>query len=305
MEDISNGMKSIIPNTVNLHTLIPCNYSCGFCYAGFSASSRGRIPQFELYEIIRQIADAPVPEGLSRRKVTFAGGEPLLCPTAIEDIAFAKNCGLVTSLVTNGSLLTEDKLERLAGCLDWLVVSIDSLNHQRNLNIGRSSKGKTLSEEDYFKILKKARILGMSTKVNTVVNRVNIAEDFVAFMRKSGPERWKVLQACRIDCENSADFSAWAVSTDEFEAFKQRHSELEKEGIEVVFESDFMIYGSYAMVAPNGCFFDNSTGNYHYSRPIIEVGIEAAFNEMCFSWKTFKARGGDYDYAAVRKEVAQ
>lgn len=298
-------MNSIIPNTVNLHTLIPCNYSCGFCYAGFSASERGRIPQAELHEIIRQIASAPLPQGLSRRKVTFAGGEPLLCPTAIEDIAFAKDCGLVTSLVTNGSLLTEEKLERLSGCLDWLVVSIDSLGHEGNLRIGRASKGNTLSSEDYLRILQEARHLGIATKVNTVVNRVNVGEDFVEFILEAGPERWKVLQACRIEGENSTDFSAWEVSADEFEAFKARHAALTVTGIEVVYESDSMIYGSYAMVAPNGCFFDNSTGEYRYSQPIKEVGIEAAFREIGFSWDTFRERGGDYDYSKGRKEVSQ
>lgn len=299
------GMNSIIPNTVNLHSLIPCNYSCGFCYAAFTASARGRIPQTELHEIIQQIADAPLPQGLRRRKVTFAGGEPLLCPTAIEDIEFARECGLVTSLVTNGSLLTEDKLERLSKCLDWLVVSIDSLSHQGNLKIGRSSKGNTLRVEDYLNILNTARLLGISTKVNTVVNRVNAVEDFVDFMREACPERWKVLQACRIEGENSIDFSAWAITEDEFEAFKTRHSTLAGTGVEVVYESDSMIYGSYAMVAPNGCFFDNSTGEYRYSRPITEVGIEAAFREISFSWETFRERGGDYDYSKGQKEVSQ
>jgi len=242
---------------------------------------------------------------LDRRKITFAGGEPLISPTAIEDIAFAKECGLVTSLVTNGSLLTDEKLAQLAGNLDWLAVSIDSLNHQGNLRIGRSSKGITLSAEDYLNILGKARDLGISTKINTVVNRINAAEDFVDFMQEAQPDRWKVLQACRINGENSQGFSAWEVSPEEFEVFKTRHAALASTGVEVVYESDSMIYGSYAMVAPNGCFFDNSAGEYRYSRPIVEVGIEEAFKEIQFSWETFQARGGDYDYSGTLKEVAR
>jgi len=78
--------------------------------------------------MIRQIGTAPNPPAASPRKVTFAGGEPLLSITVLEDIAHAKRAGLVTSLVTNGSLLTEEKLRHLAPVLDWLTISIDSLN---------------------------------------------------------------------------------------------------------------------------------------------------------------------------------
>lgn len=52
------------------------------------------------------------------------------------------------------------------------------------------------------------------------------------------------------------------------------------------------IYGTYAMVGPNGCFFDNSNGSYRYSRPIASVGIEAAWSEITFSEERFRIRNG-------------
>lgn len=48
-------------------------------------------------------------------KITFVGGEPLLHPLLPELLAAAKGAGLVTSLVSNGSLLTEDWLRRMQG----------------------------------------------------------------------------------------------------------------------------------------------------------------------------------------------
>src|SRR3954470_19629700 len=80
-----------LPPTINLHNLTPCNFKCGFCYAGFASAGRTRIPQTELHEILRQIAEAPLSGGLLRRKVTFAGGEPLLSPTVVEDISHARS----------------------------------------------------------------------------------------------------------------------------------------------------------------------------------------------------------------------
>lgn len=105
---------SSLPPTINLHSLIPCNYRCGFCYAGFASAGRSQIPQVELHEILRQIATVQALPNGSKRKVTFAGGEPLLSPTLIEDLTLAKKLGLVTSLVTNGALLDRDLIASLA-----------------------------------------------------------------------------------------------------------------------------------------------------------------------------------------------
>lgn len=285
-----------LPPTINLHSLIPCNYKCGFCYAGFAAAKRSRIPQTELHEIIRQIGSLPRTHGREARKVTFAGGEPLLSPTALEDIAYTRAQGLVTSLVTNGFLLTEGKIHRLAPTLDWLTISIDSLDENTNLRIGRAARGITLSADDYLAKIQNAQALGIRVKLNTVVNQANATEDFNAFVRAARPRRWKLFQATRIAEENGDDFDRWAISEETFRAFVDRHADLSREGVVLVPETQTDIYGTYAMVGPNGCFFDNSQGTYRYSRPIVSVGIEAAWAEITFSAERFRERQGDYDF---------
>ncbi len=109
------GMNQIIPHTVNIHSLIPCNYRCGFCYAGFPGIKQKQMPQAELHSILRVLADAPLPDRCDRRKITFAGGEPMLSKTIVEDIHYAHSLGLVTSLVTNGSLLSLETIKKLGG----------------------------------------------------------------------------------------------------------------------------------------------------------------------------------------------
>lgn len=51
---------------------------------------------------------------------------------------------------------------------------------------------------------------------------------------------------------------------------------------------------SYLMVDPHGRFFQNSLltpgQGYAYSRPILEVGAEAAFAQMAFDTARFSAR---------------
>jgi hypothetical protein len=43
-----------------------------------------------------------------------------------------------------------------------------------------------------------------------------------------------------------------------------------------------MIRGSYIMVDPQCRFFDSTRGAHHYSRPILKVGMDAAFAEVDF-----------------------
>lgn len=292
------GMKtSSLPPTVNIHSLVPCNYGCGFCYAGFASASRSRIPQIELHEILHQVGAVSRLPGRAPRKVTFAGGEPLLSPTAVEDIAFARNQGLVTSLVTNGSLLTAQKLHDLAPSLDWLTISVDSLDDNTNRRIGRAARGVTMSAAEYLARIQTAHELGIRVKLNTVVNQANVTEDFHGFIRAARPSRWKLLQATRIAEENGDVFDRWGISDEAFRAFVARHADLSLDGVVVVPETQADIYGTYAMIGPNGCFFDNSKGTYRYSRPIVTVGIEAAWAEITFSAERFHARQGDYDPA--------
>jgi radical S-adenosyl methionine domain-containing protein 2 len=286
----------ILPLTINLHSTIPCNFHCGFCYAGFPSVNRKSIPQAELHEILRQIASVPMPAGRNARKVTFAGGEPLLSPTLVDDVTYAKQLGLVTAIVTNGSLLSSRDLKNLAPNLDWLTISIDSLVPETNMRIGRAFRGKTLSAADLLWRFEQARALGVRTKINTVVCRHNHKEVFTAFIRDAKPLRWKVLQVTLIAGENDSCFGDWALSDGDFHAFIARHVHLKAEGITLVPETQEDLYGTYAMVGPNGCFYDNSKGSYIYSRPITEVGIERAFEEIRFSEERFERRQGDYNF---------
>src|SRR3954471_15802972 len=115
-----------LPETINIHLTRACNFACRFCYAGFAECSPGRIPPDGLRLMLEAIGRAePPPEG-RKRKVNFAGGEPLSYPGLPEVAGFCKELGLVTSVVTNGSLLSRGMLARFAGALDICAVSMDS-----------------------------------------------------------------------------------------------------------------------------------------------------------------------------------
>lgn len=79
----------------------------------------------------------------------------------------------------------------------------------------------------------------------------------------------------------------------------ERHQGLENHGIAVVAEDNDDMRGSYAMVDPAGRFFDNVSGGYSYTAPILRAGVDAAWSQVNFSMDRFLDRGGSYDFAAA------
>ncbi len=256
------------------------------------------LPQREMFRVVEAIAAAPLPFGKTVRKLTFAGGEPTLCPWLPELIGHAKSLGLVTMLVTNGSRCTPEFLHRMAPVLDWLTVSIDSLDAELNRAMGRhDSKGNPLSAETYSRILSDAAVFGLRTKINTVVNRINHCEDMSGFIADSGIARWKVLQVMPVKGQNDSHIDLLTTTEAEFHAYVARHWRVAAVGISVVPEPVTAIRGSYAMIDPQGRFFDSSAGHHHYSAPILSIGVALAFAQVSFDRANFEARGGSYDFS--------
>ena len=290
-DEINRNKKLIIPS-VNFHLWEPCNMKCGFCFATFqdvkqTILPKGHLPKEEAIKVIEKLAASGF------EKITFAGGEPTICPWISELIKLAKEKGMTTMIVTNGSKLTDKFLKENLGYLDWIAISIDSLNESTNRSIGRTlSKKKTISETDYREIIERVKSYGYRLKINTVVNRYNFQENLVDFILEAKPERWKVLQSLRIENQNDVKFDEFEISEEEFNFFIENHQSVKS----IVPESNDQITGSYVMIDPAGRFFDNTTGTHMYSKPINEVGVEIAMDEMKYDFTKFMNRGGVYDW---------
>ncbi len=91
-----------LPETVNYHLNKNCNFRCRGCYAAFNdspvAGAGVMLPRDRMFRVVDAVAGAPLPDGRSARKLTFAGGEPTLCSWLPELISHAKSKGLVTML---------------------------------------------------------------------------------------------------------------------------------------------------------------------------------------------------------------
>ncbi len=103
--------------------LIPirrCNLSCTYCneYDDFSKP----VPIEQMLKRVDQLGD------LGTSVITISGGEPLLHPQLDDIFRQMKKRRIVSGLITNGYLLTADRIQKLnqAG-LEWLQISIDNV----------------------------------------------------------------------------------------------------------------------------------------------------------------------------------
>src|SRR5690242_11537533 len=96
-----------------------CNLSCAYCNEYDDVSKP--VPLEEMFRRVDRLA------ALGTAIITQSGGEPLLHPQLDQIIARVRGHGCLAGMITNGYLLTADRIRQLnrAG-LDHLQISIDN-----------------------------------------------------------------------------------------------------------------------------------------------------------------------------------
>jgi radical S-adenosyl methionine domain-containing protein 2 len=263
---------------------------CAHCFARFDDAGHGNLPRDLAIQVVREL-------GRGFERITFVGGEPTLCPWLLDLCFNARDVGMSVGLVTNGWRLAREPayLHRMLPHLDWLGLSIDSLDPAINAQIGRTVRGQTVEIVALQGLARATRDARIFLKVNTVVQRANANEDMRTGLQAIRPDRWKVLQVLPVLGQNDLEYASCAVSRTEFLDFVDRHRDLESAGVVIVPEDHAAMTESYAMVDPAGYAFDNADGRYRYSaRPVHEVGWENAFAEIRLDVARFRERAGDH-----------
>ena len=129
VERDAHGLWQILKGVVStdhplLAHLIPirrCNLACTYCneFDNFSKP----VPADEMLRRVDLLG------ALGTSVITISGGEPMLHPQLDDIIHRMRQRRIVPGLITNGYLLTADRIQRLnrAG-LEWLQISIDNVN---------------------------------------------------------------------------------------------------------------------------------------------------------------------------------
>jgi len=268
------------PISVNWHFWPWCNMKCKFCFATFN-DVKMTLPKDLALQVPKMLKDS------GAEKITFVGGEPMLCPYIGELLEISKSIGLVTKLVSNGTNITENFLENYGRFIDYITLSLDSSSNKIEKEIGRGLG-------DYVDRIKDLSVLikdnSIPLQINTTVTKLNWQEDMNDIISELNPIRWKVFQVLKIDGQNNNLVDEFLISDDEFIVFKQKHQINSR----VIFENNDLMTGSYIMLDPIGRFFDNISGKHQYSESIFSVGVLESFSQIKWIKEKFIQRKGLY-----------
>jgi len=271
-----------VPISVNLPVTDKCNYRCRFCFAKDCFGDDTRI-----LEIPSILADA------GTKKISFEGGEPFLYPKLNDLLKISKKNGLVTSVISNGSLITKDIISETANHLDWLTLSIDSTHEEIEYQLGRGFGNHV---DHIKKVAEWANKLDIKLKLNTVVTKLNLDEDLSKLYSSLRPKRVKLFQVLPIYGLNAAEIQDLLITRSKFEDFVARHLHLNKKDITVISETNQDMMGSYIMILRDGRLFNNHNRRYQYSKHTIFEDIGKALEEVEWDARKFEERGGLYEW---------
>lgn len=275
-------MKKI--HVVNYHITSVCNYHCQYCFVGF----RERMPTKETaFKIVKEIHKFFIKSGVKGGRINIAGGEPLLYPYLTDVINQANSLGLKVSIITNGSLLTEELISVWQGKIETIGISVDAIRDETNKAIGREQRGKSLSMAQLCDIADWIHKYGIKLKINTVVSKLNLHEDMLSLYEKMKPNRLKFL--CMHVLENiNSEATDLKPTREEFESFvaKNRYEYAD----EVIAEVEGSMQNSYLMISPGGNVFLNENGEGKTYGNCLEQDLYEICAELPFDDEKYNLR---------------
>lgn len=140
MKNESDGFRSRpLPKSFVIELTKRCNNHCLYCYMSEGPLNQNSDPQrsgemktAEITDIIARLCDeAPV------ESIALSGGEPLLREDLPEILAFIRNKGVSPVVITNGTLLTREKIAATAGDVTFEITLLSHRQEAHDRLAGR------------------------------------------------------------------------------------------------------------------------------------------------------------------------
>lgn len=162
-----------------------CNQNCKYCHRFLNVKDLS-------YEENLCILNNLEKSGIS--SITWTGGEALLLDGIDKLLKVSYDKGIKNKIITNGKLLTNERIDNIYKYLDSITLSIDSTVSDINDSLGR---GKNHFQEikkilDYIKLKK----YDIKIRINSVVCKNNV-EDFdklVTFLNNYDIYSWRIFK---------------------------------------------------------------------------------------------------------------
>ena len=137
-----------------------CNWDCKFCYANKNVLEGNLKKQKQIISLLSK-------QGI--KEICFSGGEPLLLNYLPELLGFAKRKGLFVHLSTNGSLLNEEIISKIANFIDVLSIPLDGSEQEIVFHM----RGDKTYLKKFAKIIKIVENYKLPLRIFTLVTPFN------------------------------------------------------------------------------------------------------------------------------------
>ena len=269
---------------INLHITEKCNYHCKYCFAHFRRKED--LPLEKWFEILD---DLKLSGNISA--INFAGGEPLLYKNFLKLIDYAKRLGFQVSIISNGSLLLNEKLMpvKTFAQIETLGISADSFDEKILIPLGCCDGAfKILTKENLKEIIERAKSVNPTIKIklNTVVSRLNMNEQLTSLENEVKIERWKFLKMKPFENKNFSN-KYLTISDKEFQYFVERNPV--KYGAAV---PEPTTTRSYIIIDNEGNLLDNFGDSYDIVGNVLEENFSEVFSRYQFDKELYNSRYG-------------
>lgn len=309
---------------INWHITEACNYHCGFCFAKWNKPVEIWGSLENIQRVLSNISQHFRSQGIFRIRLNIVGGEPIMFPERLWNVVeTAYENEMEISIITNGSHL--ENIRPFAHLISQVGISIDSLDHETNMKIGRECCSKTICLEalrQKIEILRKVNP-DIKIKINTVVNKFNFNEVLVDRFAELHIDKWKILRQRPFNGNPGiSDYQFYAFLRNNYnenlmQANVSKHhpessiqfimdgatgQDNEKKQVIYIEDKDMMTE-SYLMISPDGRLFQNGSEEYTYSRPLTEISFAEALSDITFDSDKFENRYASWPTENVVNEM--
>ena len=162
-----------------------CNQNCKYCHRFLNIKDLS-------YEENLNILENLETSGIT--SITWTGGEALLLNRIDDLLKISHDKGIKNKIITNGKLLTKERIDKIYKYLDSITLSIDSVNDEVNENLGRGRNHFSEVKEilDYIQEKK----YDVKIRINSVVCKTNIYAftDLVDFLNNYNIYSWRIFK---------------------------------------------------------------------------------------------------------------
>lgn len=166
-----------------------CNLSCIHCGSNCQSANHTQLNFEWAKKALDSVAQKMTPQEIM---VCFTGGEPMMYKHFYEIAAYVRDLGFSWGMTSNGTLINEAAVGRLAGCgMGTITISLDGL--EKSHDWFRRSQGSFESTLRGIRALQNCQVKKIPLQITTVVHKQNIQElDMIyKLLTELGIEHWR------------------------------------------------------------------------------------------------------------------